>query len=130
MTTQGKVNEPLQCGDCGGYYDPATTPYKGVCFRCYEENKAEYDALLQETTSWKFRADCSYVVKDEHTFGYIFDAQPNWMGVLASKKNGHHPNGGPVSIFGATIRPATVEDFAIFRVVVPPDFKSEQAQKV
>lgn len=41
-------NEPLQCGDCGKYYDPATTPYKGVCPCCYEQNRAEYDALLQD----------------------------------------------------------------------------------
>jgi hypothetical protein len=125
MVAQVIVNEPMQCGDCGGYYDPSTTLYKGVCPSCYLKNKAEYDALLQETT-WKFRADVSYVVKDEHTLGYIFDAQPGLMGVLSSNKHGHHPHGGPVSIFGAQIRPATVEDFATFRVVVPPDFKSEQ----
>ncbi|MDD5056515.1 MAG: hypothetical protein PHQ60_01980 [Sideroxydans sp.] len=43
--TQLMANEPMQCGDCGAYYDPATTPYKGVCPRCYEENTAEYETL-------------------------------------------------------------------------------------
>ncbi|MDK9702406.1 MAG: hypothetical protein OEL20_04650 [Sulfuritalea sp.] len=71
----------------------------------------------------------SYVVKDGHTMGYIFDAQPHLMGVLSSKKGGHHPNGGPVSISFSNIRPATVEDFRTFRVVVPPDFKGEQSNK-
>lgn len=73
----------------------------------------------------QYRDDYYYVVKDEHTFGYIFDAQPYWMGVLASKINGSHPNGGPVSISMATIRPATIEDFATFRVAVPSNFKCE-----
>ena len=45
------MNEPLQCGDCGGYYDPSTTPYNGVCPRCYEENKAEYDIIVKAKTS-------------------------------------------------------------------------------
>lgn len=71
----------------------------------------------------------AYVVKDEHTLGYIFDAQPGLMGVLSSKKGGHHPNGGPVSIFGADIRPATKADFDVFRVVVPPDFKDQPSDK-
>lgn len=64
-------------------------------------------------------SDFTYVVKDEHTFGYIFDAQPALMGVLSSKKGGHHPFGGPVSIFGANIRSATMEDFTNFRVAAP-----------
>lgn len=79
--------------------------------------------------SWQIRTDVRYVVKDGHTLGYIFDAQPGLMGVLSSTKGGHHPNGGPVSIFGADIRPTTIEDFETFRVVVPPDFKNEQDNK-
>lgn len=93
----------------------------------------EYSSLNVETDSMMSKdkqSAVAYVVKDEHTLGYIFDAQPGLMGVLSSNKNGHHPNGGPVSTFGANIRPAMVEDFATFRVVVPPDFKSEQCQKV
>jgi hypothetical protein len=73
------------------------------------------------------RDDVRYVVKDGHTLGYIFDAQPELMGVLSSNKDGHHHNGGPVSIFGSNITPATVEDFETFRVALPPDFKSGQA---
>ena len=68
------------------------------------------------------RKDAKYVVKDDHTLGYIFDAQPDFMGILASNKHGHHQNGGPVSIFGAIIRSATADDFKNFRVVVPPYF--------
>lgn len=125
MAKQEIIEEPLQCGDCGQYYDPSTTPYTGVCPRCYTVNKADYDAILQERTSWRYRTDISYVVKDENTLGYIIDAQPSCMGVLASNKDGHNWINGPVSIFGAAIRPATEEDFKTFRVVVPPDFKSQ-----
>lgn len=72
------------------------------------------------------RTDTSYVVKDEHTLGYILNAQPAVMGVLASNKRGHHPNGGPVAVFCSAIRPATVEDFETFRVMPPPQFRSAQ----
>lgn len=75
--------------------------------------------------SWQMRTDVRYVVKDGHTLGYIFDAQPGLMGVLSSTKGGHHPNGGPVSISFSEIRPATVEDFETFRVKVPPDFNKD-----
>ena len=68
------------------------------------------------------RTDVKYVVKDESTLGYIHDAQPNYMGVLASNKNGHHPHGGPVVVLGSDIRPATANDFEFYRVVVPPNF--------
>lgn len=83
----------------------------------------DVDGYVRECGQFQYacaEAAVAYVVKDEHTLGYIFDVQPALMGVLSSKKNGHHPNGGPVSIFGAEIRPATVEDFAAFRVAVPP----------
>lgn len=63
-----------------------------------------------------------YVVKDENTLGYLLKPDDPTMGVLASNKNGHHPNGGPVSIFGSNVRPATKEDFKLFRVTVPPNF--------
>lgn len=66
-----------------------------------------------------------YVVKDEHTLGYLY-TPPNWslplMGVLASDMHGHNPINGDVSAFGANLRPATLEDFERFRVVTPPDF--------
>jgi len=66
-----------------------------------------------------------YVVKNEHTLGYIQEGS-SLMGVLASNKDGHHPNGGAVSFFESDIRPATEEDFYKFRVVVPPDWSSQQ----
>lgn len=74
--------------------------------------------------TWLARTDVRYVVKKENTLGYIFDAVPSLLGVLASNKDGPHPNGGPVSFFPDDIRPATVEDFRQFRVVVPPDFQT------
>lgn len=73
------------------------------------------------------RDDVRYVVKDRHTLGYIFDAQPDLMGVLSSNKDGHHYINGPVSIFGSNIKPATVDDFETFRVMLPPDFKAMPA---
>jgi hypothetical protein len=69
-----------------------------------------------------------YVVKDEHTLGYIYSPTESkfaMMGVLSSKIGGHHPNGGPVSISYSKIRDATKADFEIFRVVVPPDFEAK-----
>ncbi|WP_146187180.1 hypothetical protein [Novimethylophilus kurashikiensis] len=71
-----------------------------------------------------------YVVKDDHTLGYLYYAQPTLMGVLfgSAIKGGHDSKNGPVSILpGHTkLRPATVEDFATFRVQVPPDFPVSQ----
>ena len=63
-----------------------------------------------------------YVVKDEHTLGYIFDEESKFMGVLSSDKDGHNPQNGFVCTFGANIRPAMESDFNKFRVEVPPDF--------
>lgn len=39
--------EPLQCGDCGQYYDPATSPFTGVCPKCFKESKHEYDGVAE-----------------------------------------------------------------------------------
>lgn len=61
-----------------------------------------------------------YVVKDEHTLGYITQPYPDLMGVLAGDivNGGHdHKNGGVTVTPGAdNIRPATLADFARFRV--------------
>ncbi|QYY27501.1 hypothetical protein [Diaphorobacter sp. MNS-0] len=67
-----------------------------------------------------------YVVKDEHTLGYLQEGSP-YMGVLQGSvlKGGHDWKNGPVSTFGATIRPATKEDFEAYRVALPSDFKPE-----
>lgn len=74
-----------------------------------------------------------YVVMDEHTLGYLDETSPWLMGVLAGSvlKGGYNPLNGPVSIVpGHTrLRQATEADFAAYRVVVPPDFKGEQASK-
>lgn len=42
-----KFIEPLQCGDCGQYYDPATSPFTGVCPKCFKESKREYDGVAE-----------------------------------------------------------------------------------
>jgi len=48
MEKQETIIDPLQCGDCGNYYDLTLTPYIGVCPTCYMKNKVEYDAILFE----------------------------------------------------------------------------------
>ncbi len=65
-----------------------------------------------------------YVVKEEHTLGYLIEGQPGMMGVLAGSvlKGGHDWKNGPVPYFPEELRPARKEDFEIFRVVLPPDF--------
>lgn len=74
-----------------------------------------------------------YVVMDEHTLGYVDDANPQWMGVLAGSvlKGGRDPkNGSAVIVPGHTVlRPATEADFAAFRVVIPPDFEGQHPSK-
>ena len=60
-----------------------------------------------------------YIVLNENTLGYIFDDQPDVMGVLAGKPQlgGHDWFNGPVSM--TTIdktRVATLKDFEFFRV--------------
>lgn len=64
-----------------------------------------------------------YVVKDENTLGYLQAGSPS-MGVLRGSvlKGGHDWMNGPLSIEGASIRPATKEDFEAYRVALPPDF--------
>ncbi len=62
-----------------------------------------------------------YVVKDEHTLGYLRGDQ---MGVLAGSvmRGGHDWKNGEVHTSGAKIRAATLADFDTYRVQVPPDF--------
>ncbi len=61
-----------------------------------------------------------YVVKNEHTLGYIQEGS-SLMGVFG---------GCPVSIFEVdSVRPATEADFHKFRVAVPPDFLSQDHQE-
>lgn len=71
-----------------------------------------------------------YVVKDEHTLGYLY-TPPNWssplMSVLGSDVHGHSPLNGSVSVFGAKLRPANLSDFERFRVLTPPDFSPENS---
>lgn len=70
--------------------------------------------------------DTKYVVMDEHTLGYINPAQPRMMGILHASVLRGSPFGrldGVVPIGDTkTLRPATVADFAVYRVVPPPGF--------
>lgn len=67
-----------------------------------------------------------YVVKDEHTLGFVFDAQPGLMSVLSNKsKSPLNLYNSPVLTSPGNIRPATEDDFHHFRVVVPPDFRTK-----
>jgi hypothetical protein len=68
-----------------------------------------------------------YVVMDEHTLGYLDNSTPMYVHVLHGSvlKGGHDWKNGPAIISpGHTIlRPATTNDFAEYRVSIPPDFK-------
>ncbi|QPI17896.1 hypothetical protein POP12_104 [Pectobacterium phage POP12] len=68
---------------------------------------------------------CRYVVKNGHTFGYIFDEQPNTLGVLASKPQlGASLSEEPQTITSLDVlKTATLEDFDFFRVHPPKDYK-------
>lgn len=70
----------------------------------------------------------TYVVKDEHTLGYIYEDYPQWMGVLHGSvlKGGHDWRNGNVFITDTcTIRPATPADFNEYRVTRPPDMQPD-----
>ena len=62
-----------------------------------------------------------YVVKDEHTLGYI-RGNSQFMEVLAGSviRGGHDPKNGSVCYRQSSVRPATQGDFDIYRVRVPP----------
>lgn len=65
-----------------------------------------------------------YVVMNENTLGYLQTGSSS-MGVLRGSvlKGGHDWMNGPVSVEGASVRPATKEDFEAYRVALPADFK-------
>jgi hypothetical protein len=68
-----------------------------------------------------------YVVKNEHTLGYMYDTHGKFLTVypLASKPwdGGHDPKNGGVACFPRDIRPATAADFAYFRLKMPSNFE-------
>lgn len=67
-----------------------------------------------------------YVVKDEHTLGYMI-GDTDSMGVLAGSvvRGGHNWINGSVSVFGSVIRDATLADFEAYRVCPPPKIRVE-----
>jgi hypothetical protein len=67
-----------------------------------------------------------YVVKNEHTLGLLDPGLlPGFMAVVQGDvlAGGHDWKNGP-TVYGPldTLRPATVADFARFRVLPPPGF--------
>ncbi len=67
-----------------------------------------------------------YVVVNDNTLGYIQPNNPNWIGILHGSvlKGGFNDLDGPIHKSQAkTIRPATLEDFKVYRVVPPPHLK-------
>lgn len=70
-----------------------------------------------------------YVVKDEHTLGYMIGNTGN-MGVLAGSvvRGGHNWINGSVSVFGSVIRDATLADFEAYRVCPPPEIRAEAGE--
>jgi len=66
-----------------------------------------------------------YVVVNENTLGYIYAEQEEYIGVLRASVLRGAPFRGKddlISSFGQNIRPATKEDFNLYRVKVPPNF--------
>lgn len=59
-----------------------------------------------------------FYVLGEHTLGYVYEEQPDLLGVLAGKPQlgGHDWKNGPVAFDPAKLRVATVDDFEFFRV--------------
>lgn len=64
-----------------------------------------------------------YVVKNEHTLGYIQEGS-KFMGVLHGSvlKGGHYWANGPVAFVVGDLRPATLADFQEYRVSPGPYF--------
>jgi hypothetical protein len=59
----------------------------------------------------------TYYVLDEHTLGYVYDAQPQVLGVLGSDVHGIPWTQGLTWLLpSSNLRTATQEDFSKFRV--------------
>lgn len=142
------VGHGIKNGDVFNVYGPESTK-RGATWRGSVENslssflvvdvdsvhvsrelKRTHEAYKGNALTGAGEASCestgpSYVVKDEHTLGYLY-GNSSFMGVLAGSviKGGHDWKNGPVAILpGHTkLRRATVADFEAFRVRVPPDF--------
>lgn len=71
--------------------------------------------------------DTRYVFRNENTLGCIFPRQPGWMDVLHGDPftGGADWKNGPVALQEGVdvVRPATLADFARFRVLPPPGFR-------
>ena len=65
--------------------------------------------------------NATYYVMNGHTFGYVFDEQPEIMGILASKPQlGAEWSEEPKQITSNDkLKPATLKDFEFFRVQPP-----------
>jgi hypothetical protein len=70
-----------------------------------------------------------YIVIEEKTLGYVLSERPNSAGILGRLIGGYDWKNGPISIFSANTRAATIADFKKFRVQLPPDFQLENSSK-
>lgn len=67
-----------------------------------------------------------YVVKAEHTLGYICGWHSmGWLAALIRRGGNPDPLQGTIAFSPDEIRPATPEDFDAFRVMRPPSMRGE-----
>ena len=69
--------------------------------------------------------DVTYYVKNKHTFGFVFNSQPDVLGVLAKKPQLGAVFGDEPQMILPTdeMKLATREDFDFFRVNVPSSYE-------
>jgi hypothetical protein len=82
----------------------------------------EFERLPKGFKVWPELQETTYLVKDGHTLGFIFSAQPNIFCPLARSVvlGGHDPNGGCVALGqNENVVLATQADFDRFRVHPP-----------
>ncbi|ADQ53424.1 hypothetical protein 65p417 [Aeromonas phage 65] len=62
-----------------------------------------------------------YVIVNECALGYIYEEDPTTIGLLRGMISRGYPylSQDPMSTFGNVIRDVTLEDFEIYRVMVP-----------
>lgn len=80
----------------------------------------------------KWYNDCGirkvrYVVVNEYAIGYIYEEDPDTIGILRASPLRGWPsvNDDPISTFGKTIRDATLQDFEDYRVYPPKVMEKE-----
>lgn len=92
-----------------------------------KEYRIETSSAYLSRTGGRHTQRCKYFVKGEHSLLYHIEGS-HLVGVLAGKPQlgGFDRLYGPVCITWCDTRPATQEDFAEYRVQLPPDFEQGQ----